>query len=122
MLTFESFQRSFSQAGAFGYFCDIHAQMTGKIKVPVKVNPRNGDLDTNFTVRVANAGAPSGFRYVIQRRKNSGPWNAWRTTTSATQTFDPGSTGTWSFRSKLERISDGASSGFSPARSVNVSN
>jgi plastocyanin len=116
----ETFPRTFRQAGRFGYFCDIHESMQGTIRVPVRVTPASGGLATVFTVRVATIAAPNGFHYVIQRRKGSGAWNPWRTVTGKTTSFDPTSPGRYSFRSKLERISDGQSSGYSPARSITV--
>ena len=117
----ETYPLLFEQAGAFAYRCNIHTNMTGKIKVPVKINPASGDLDTVFTVRLGNIGANADFEYVVQRMKNNGQWKNWRTTENATVNFDPSSPGTYSFRSKIRRISDGASTGFSPKRSITVS-
>jgi plastocyanin len=117
----EAWPRPFRQAGSFGYFCDIHGSMRGSVKVPVRVTPSSGGLNTLFTVRVATVDAPAGFEFVIQRRRNNGAWSTWRTTTEPTQTFDPASSGTWRFRSQLRRISNGATSGFSPADRIEVS-
>ena len=92
-----------------------------QVKVPVKIAPASGNLDTVFTVRLGNIGTNADFEYVVQRMKNNGPWKNWRATENETVTFDPSSPGTYSFRSRIRRISDGASTGYSPKRSITVS-
>ena len=64
--------------------------------------------------------APAGFRYVIQRSKHGGPFKAWRTITTATTTWTPTQTGGVRFRAALQRISNSARSGWSPALSIVV--
>ncbi len=116
----QSFARLFPQAGSFGYLCRFHDEMTGTVRVPVKVSPASGSTTTVFTVTLGTSSAPSGFQYVVQKRKGTGAWSTYRITTASSVTFDPATNGTYSFRSKLQRISDGASSGYSPAKKVVV--
>ncbi|HET7868734.1 MAG TPA: hypothetical protein VFM85_00215 [Actinomycetota bacterium] len=69
----------------------------------------------------ASVAAPSESVYDIQRKKGSGDWAAWRTgITSKSVRFKPKASGTWSFRSRLRKTSNGAKSGWSPARSISV--
>lgn len=112
---------TFAQAGTFAFHCRIHPDlMFGVIRVPLKVTPFAGSASTTFTVRVATVRAPAGFSYVIQRRAGSGSFKAWKVTTSPTAAFKPGHTGTWTFRSRLKRLSNGGTSGWSPTATITV--
>jgi plastocyanin len=117
-----TFSKTINFAGSYPYHCTIHPlTMKGTVKVPLRVSPASGSVGTSFIISVANRKAPSGFVYDIQRRKGSGAWTAWRTgITAKSATFKPSSSGTWSFRSRLRKTSNGAKSGWSPARSVTV--
>jgi len=117
----DSFSKAIDFAGSYPYHCSIHTSMTGTVKVPVQVIPPSGSVGTAFRVTVAAVAAPSGFVYDIQRRKGSGDWTAWKTgITSKSATFRPKASGIWSFRSRLRKTSNGAKSGWSPARSISV--
>jgi plastocyanin len=113
--------RTFRQAGTYTFHCAIHATMHGTVRVPME-----GDTTLSTgghgSLKVATVAAPSGFRYVIQRAAPSGSFTSWRTITSATTTWKTSTTGTWRFRAALQRISDSAKSGWSPALSIVVSN
>ena len=98
----------------------IHAFMTGTVKVPIRVSPTSGTTATTFTITLASA-TQSGFTYDIQRKVGSGSFATWRTgVTTRTFTFR-GSAGTYAFRSRLHRTSNGATSGYSPAKTITVS-
>jgi plastocyanin len=112
--------RDFEIAGGFPYHCRFHASMTGVVKVPIRVTPGSGPAGSTFTIRVADVSAPSGFQYVIQRKRPGGSFQAWRTITGQTTAFSTQVTGTWQFRSRLRRISDGAASGWSPKDTAQV--
>jgi plastocyanin len=108
-------------AGAYPYHCAIHPSMVGSIKVPVKVAPLSGTTATTFTVTVAAQAAPSGFVYDVQRRIGTGSWTAWRTgIATASVTFRATTAGQYSFRAMLRRLSTGAKSRPSPAKTVTV--
>lgn len=116
-----SFSKAINFAGSYPYRCSVHTSMTGTVKVRIQVTPLSGSVGTNFAVAVASVAAPSGFAYEIQRKKGSGNWTAWKTgITSKSVTFKPKASGTWSFRSHLRKTSNGAKSGWSPARSISV--
>jgi plastocyanin len=106
-------------AGTFAYHCNIHASMHGVVKVPIRVAPATGTAATTFTITLASAGQ-SGFTYDVQRRKGSGPWQIWKTGLGARTVTFSGMAGSYSFRSRLHRTSNGATSGWSPSRSITV--
>ena len=110
-------------AGSYPYHCAIHPSMVGTVKVPVKVSPMMGTTSTVFTVTVASQAAPTGFVYDVQRRTGAdGSWTVYRRgVTAATVTFQATSAGSYSFRSILRRVSTGAKSRPSPAKTVTVS-
>jgi plastocyanin len=108
-------------AGVYPYHCTIHSSMVGSVKVPVKVAPTTGTTATTFTITLATQTAPTGFVYDVQRKIGDGAWAAWRTgVTTATTTFRPTSAGVYSFRSILRKVSTGAKSKPSPAKTATV--
>jgi plastocyanin len=113
--------RTFKQAGTFPYLCTIHPSMTGTVKVPLRVTPETGTAATTFTVRVATDNAPNGFSYLIQRKKPGGTFKAWKTISTPTTTFKSSVVGTWSFRVKLRRNSNGGTSSASPVDTAVIS-
>ena len=112
--------RTFRQAGTYTYHCNIHTFMHGTVRVPMEgdTNLSTGD---DGTLRVAIVSAPAGFRYLIQRSDHGGSFKAWRTITSPTTTWKATQLGDVRFRAGLQRISNSARSGWSPAISVTVS-
>jgi plastocyanin len=121
----DSFDFVFIAGGKYPYRCTFHADsgMRGTVLVKIKAQPRSGPVGTVFTVTVASVNAPSGFVYDIQKKNPGGSFQNWMlgVTTKSVQFNSSGQpTGTYSFRSKLHRTSDNATSGFSPARSITV--
>lgn len=109
-------------AGTYPYHCAIHASMTGSIKVPVKVSPASGGIGDTFTITMATESAPSGYTYDVQKKVGDNAWKSYQTgLTSATTTFMPGAANTFSFRSRLHRTSDDATSRWSPLKKITVS-
>ncbi|MBA3435780.1 MAG: hypothetical protein H0U11_04765 [Chloroflexi bacterium] len=103
-------------AGAFPFLCSVHLPgMTGKLKVKPTLS-RSGS-----TVTVRLGPVESSFHHTIQRRRgSSGAWTSSTTTSGAdTKAFTLAS-GTWQFRAKLVRTSNGTSSGYSPVVSISV--
>jgi plastocyanin len=113
-----SFQ--FIAAGNYPYFCTIHTFMTGTVGVALRAQPRSGPPGTVFQIRVATVNAPAGFVYDIQKQDPGGTFQDFVVgTTSATAQFDSTGmpTGTYSFRSRMRRLSNGSASNYSqPAR------
>ncbi len=110
--------RNFTAAGSFPYHCNIHSFMHGDIVVAMTVSSTTGSTSTTFTLHWASASAASGFRYVVQKRAPGGSFVAFKTTTSPSGTFKTSVTGTWQFRARLKRTSNGSASGYSPALSI----
>ena len=115
------FSKAFISAGSYPYFCALHSGMTGSVNVLIRTSATSGTLATTFTLTWASVTAPSGFRYVVQKRNpGSTVWGAWKSTTAPSGTFKATVKGTYSFRAKLQRISDGAGSGWSPVRNLSI--
>jgi hypothetical protein len=81
--------------------------------VPISVSLSGG----LFTIRVASAASTgTPWRNRIQvKRPGSSTWQTIATTTRASVTYDPGSRGTYRFRSAVVRVGTSDRSGFSPA-------
>jgi plastocyanin len=112
---------SFVGAGSFPYHCRIHSFMTGEIDVSMTASATSGTTSTHFTLHWGSATAPSGFKYIVQKRVPIGTFVSLKSTTAPSGTFTLGTKGTWGFRAKLKRISNGAASGYSPILSITVS-
>jgi len=115
-----SASRAFTAAGSFPYHCTIHSSMHGDIVVSMTTSAASGTTSTTFTLHWASTTAASGFKYVVQKRAPGGSFVAFKTTTAQSGTFKTGKTGTWQFRARLKRTSNGAASGFSPTLSIGV--
>ena len=111
----------FVRAGTFAYFCTIHSQMQGNVKVKMNATPASGTTSTNFSIRVATQDAPSGFVEQVQRRKHGRTFKPWVNTAGQTLSWTPSRAATWEFRARLRRISDGTVTGWSPVLKVVVS-
>jgi plastocyanin len=112
---------AFKEAGLFAYHCMIHPFMHGQVKVPMQVTPASGSTSTTFQIRVADINAAAGFKEVIQRRMQGGKWSVFKQTAAQTVTFKTAMHGTWQFRSKLQQISTGKATGWSPILTIVVS-
>ena len=107
-------------AGSYPYHCTIDQSMHGVVKVPLVISPTRGSTSTTFTLTLSG-GVQSGYAYDVQERVGSGAWSTYveevNTTTVPFKTKTPG---TYYFRSRIHRISDAATSGWSPSRSISV--
>jgi plastocyanin len=107
-------------AGSYPYHCSIHPSMTAMVKVPIKVSPTTGTTTTTFTITLTSA-TQTGFTYDVQMKVGSGSFTAWKSgVTTRTVTFK-GARGTYAFRSRLHKTSNGATSGYSPAKTITIS-
>jgi plastocyanin len=115
-----------ASAGAFLYHCKFHGGnggqgMSGVVKVPAKVRPSSGKVGDTFTVTVSTANAPTGFVFDVQRKTGSGSWTRFkRGVKTKSLTFSPSAAGTYAFRSRLRRTSNGGASRFSPPARITV--
>ncbi|MEA2623336.1 MAG: Cupredoxin-like domain [Chloroflexota bacterium] len=111
---------NFPFPGAYAYHCNIHSSMHGKIRVFMERTPSSGTTATTFTVFVATAQAPTGFKFIVQRKVPGGQFRAFKSTRAKQFMFHPSAAGTWAFRSRYLRNSDGAMSGWSPVLKIVV--
>lgn len=110
----------FEQAGSFGFHCRFHSGMVGSVKVPITASDTTPQTGQATTLRVRTSGAPAGFRTIIQRKAEGGSFRAWKTISGQTTIFKSSTAGTWRFRARLQRISTGARSGWSPQLVIKV--
>jgi len=111
---------TFISSGNFTFHCAIHPFMTGKIAVKPIASPTSGSTATTFTIRVLSGLIRSSFTEDIQKRKAGGSFQTWQSTTNQTVTFQPAKGGTYEFRTRLRRKSDGLATGWSPVVSIQV--
>jgi plastocyanin len=116
-----SYSKQLPGAGTYAYRCVFHAGMSGNVRIPVIVAPLSGPLNTIFTITVARAPAPTGFRYApAVRLPGSTTWTPLSETSATSVSFKATRTGTYSFRSAIKHGSL-PGTGPSPAKSVTVS-
>jgi plastocyanin len=121
-----TFDTTLASAGTFLYHCIFHggnggAGMSGSIKVPVKVSATSGVVGDTFTVTVATANAATGFVFDIQMKAGTGPWTKFKNgAKNRNQAFAPSAAGTYQFRSRLHRQSNGGVSQYSPPATITV--
>jgi plastocyanin len=117
------FDFTFTAAGVYSYHCSIHSSMKARVAAKDRVSPPSGPVGTVFTIRVATITAPSGFVYDVQKKNPGGIFQNFAvgiTTMSTTWDSTGQPTGLYQFRSRLRRLSDGATSGYSPGQNVSV--
>ena len=110
-------------AGDYRYYCTFHPEMVGRLRVPVRVSRPQSPAGARVTVRWAAARAPSGLVFDVQRRRpGTNRFVDWRAgVTAAAATFRPAMQGLWVMRARVRQSAGGASSDWSPARSIRVS-
>ena len=121
----QQFDYTFTAAGEYPYLCTIHSQydMVSSIRVKDKVTPPDGPAGTVFTIKVATIPAPTDYVYDVQKKEPGGAWQDWMIgVTSMNLLFDSTgkSPGLYGFRSRLHRVSDDASSDYSPSAGITV--
>jgi len=119
------FAFTFTAAGVYPYLCTLHEglNMVSSVGVRDTVDPPSGPVGTVFTVTLATIPAPADYVYDAQKREPGGPWRDWMTgITSTSVPFDSTGKlpGTYQFRSRLHRVSDDASTNYSPPASITV--
>jgi plastocyanin len=118
-----TFQYWFTAAGIYVYHCEIHPSMTGRVAVPMVLDPKSGNLTTPFTITWSAEWATTDFVYDVQiKRPGETSFSTWLDDTTANSAiFVPdGSTGRYWFRARLIRLADGTSTRWSKAGSITV--
>jgi plastocyanin len=107
-------------AGTYPYHCTIHPDMRGVVRVPLGATPSSGTTSTRFTLTLSG-GVQSGYSYDVQELQSDGVWTDYAWGVSQTSiTFKTKTAGTYGFRSRLHRVSDGATSGWSAKATITV--
>jgi hypothetical protein len=110
-------------AGSYAYRCTIITSMTGTLKANMTVSPTSGKTATVFNLSWAGSAPPSGFGFDVQvKRPGSSTWANLRhdTLTPSTTWTPPNGTGTYQFRTRLQRLGATSASGWSAALAVSV--
>jgi hypothetical protein len=117
-----SWQWTYPAAGNYKLECTLHSGMDLTVKVPIQVTPASGHTNTTFKVTWAAAPPPSGFVYDVQIQRPGGDWEFWqKAVTTMTASFMPDSgRGTYSFKARMKRLSNNATSWYSAAVPVTV--
>lgn len=103
----QTFLKTFPGAGTFSYLCVIHPGQSGKVTVPLGLAKVSGKI----VIKLAST-SMSGFRHRIERKLGSGSWNFVANTSATTYSYTPPAHGTWTFRARLESLSNGSTSGW----------
>jgi hypothetical protein len=118
-----SFTYTFNAAGSY----PIIDQATGHkstLKVSMTVAPGSGTTTTAFTLSFAATSATAGYAYDLQvKRPGATAYTDLAAGTPApSASFTPDSgVGTYSFRARIRNTSNGASTGWSSAKTITVS-
>jgi plastocyanin len=117
----QSFEFAFAYAGGYRYFCRLHKDMDGSIRVPTLAEPPSGGTGTEFTVIAGTEDAGADLVFDIEKREPGGDFEPWMTgVTTSRVTFTPTAPGEYAFRTRLRRLSTGGASGYSPAATISV--
>ena len=109
-----------TQAGTFGYFCSLHANMTGTIKVPMTVSPIAGTTATYFSFTLGTVVAPGVLVHQLESRPAGGAWSIRVTTNQpSTSIFFP-NPGTYELRTRMRNQLSGQVSAYSPTTTITV--
>jgi plastocyanin len=119
-----SWQYTFVAASVYKYSSRVNGGFTGKVKVPMVLQPESGNVGTAYTVTWASAPPPAGLVYDVQiQRPGSSVWEFWKkdaASTSATFVPDAG-TGTYWFRAHVRNPATGFGTAYSSKKSITVS-
>jgi plastocyanin len=118
----------FDFGGSFPYYCRFHGApgqgMHGTVKVPDRwLNTGTQHVGDIQRIRVASAVPPAGLAFDVQMKApGDGAFHAYKSKIkTAIVKFTPTQAGEFQFRSRLHRLSNDATSGWSPAAFVEIS-
>jgi plastocyanin len=109
-------------AGSFPYHCNIHPFMHGTVQIKPSASPVNGHVGQTFRITYAPVDTgPKGFVFDIQKKDPAGSFTDYMTDVGTKSvTFVPTAAGTYQFQVRLQRVSTGGISLYSPPVSINV--
>ena len=114
------FSYAFGAAGTYAYACSVHPTQKGTIRIPLKVAAKAAK-GASLPVTWASAQL-NGYVYDVQVLKpGATAWTSWITDSYGLRAnYTPALAGTYGFRARLQRISNGKVSGWSPVSSVSI--
>jgi Tol biopolymer transport system component len=116
---------TFSAAGRFPIACTLHpGLMNGLVKVPLKVAPKSGGVDTQFTITWATNPPQAGYVFDVQiLRPGSSEFVDWHVgVTQQSRGFIPDAgVGEYQFIARLRNTANGAVSEYAAPESITVS-
>jgi plastocyanin len=117
------FPRAFPVAGTYNYKCDVHESfgMIGVVQVPLTVSPKTGSPSTRFTITWASAAIPAGYAVDVQRKGPAGGYSTILSHTTTPSTMQTLAAGSYAYRARLVKLSNGKATGYSPAGKITVS-
>jgi plastocyanin len=125
-----SYSFTFAAAGVYPYRSAVPepSPLTGRVKVPLRVSPSTGGTTTSFAVTWASGVPPSGYVEDVQERFKAcascawGAWTSWKSgQTAVSASFVPShGKGTYAFRARIRKLSNGTASNWSPVTSITV--
>ena len=112
------FSYAFGAAGTYAYACSLHPTQKGTIRIPLKVAAKAAK-GASLPVTWASAQL-NGYVYDVQVLKpGATTWTNWIIDSYGLRAdYTPMLAGTYGFRARLQRISNGKVSGWSPVSSV----
>jgi plastocyanin len=116
----QTYTATFPNAGAYGYHCTVHPDMTATVRVPLTAG---GSATAGWTLRWSTlSSTPANRVFDVQiKRPGSNTWAAFHAGTKARAAFfNPARTGVYAFRARTDVV-HGPRSGWSPAHSVSIS-
>src|SRR5438128_2379188 len=117
------FQRQFTAASKYPFYCTVHTFMTGTVNVPMTAAPKTGNLTTVFTITWATIAPAVPYRYDVQiKRPGSSDFVDWVTNSTLKAksfTADAG-TGTYSFQARIRNTSNGFAATYSAPATITV--
>jgi plastocyanin len=123
----QSKTHGFDFGGSFPYYCRFHGApgsgMHGTVNVPDKwLNQGIQHAGDVQRIRVAAVAAPTGLAYDVQmKRPGAGAFHSFKSKVkTAIVKFTPTDAGEYQFRSRVHRLSNNKTSGFSPAAFVEI--
>jgi outer membrane protein assembly factor BamB len=116
-----TWQYTFRAASVYKYACGMNGSFTGKVKVPMVLQPETGNVGTTYTITWASAPPPAGLVYDVQiQRPGSSTWEFWKKDdTSTTAAFVPDAgPGTYWFRAHVRSPVTKAGTAYSSKKSI----
>lgn len=119
------YSTTMTAAGGYSFLCSPHPlTMTGRIEVPMLIEPAVAAPGVPVTITWASVTAPSGYQYDVQvKDPGATAFRDWRMNqTAPATTLSVSRLGTYKFRARLRRVSGNVSTSWSPEAPLTIAN